>query len=296
MAAGWMLIAMALQGVTLESRIVRAGPAGEDVAAYVAIANPGAEDRLVEASCACAERVEVHRMVAEPDGDGRAMEVARSLAIPGRVEIRPRSDLHLMLRGLRAPLAQGQSVPVTLRFERAGAVTGQFLAVEDTGAAWAAAAPAAAATLAPELQPLAFLVGSCWRGTFPNSAADRHPLLHGDARRPLRSRPPCRRGRAGALFGRDASTAGTRRRGASATIITPRTAAIAAAPPSRRDRARFPRGNLCRRRRPATDASQPPGPRRARAISPQARCGRARRGAKCGRCASTRVGPATAPR
>lgn len=35
------------------------------------------------------------------------------------------------------------------------------------------AAPAAA--LAPELQPLAFLVGSCWRATFPDSAStDTH--------------------------------------------------------------------------------------------------------------------------
>ena len=172
MAAGSILIAMALQGVTLESRIVRAGPAGEDVAAYVAIANSGGEDRLVGIDCACAERVEIHRMTRS--GETVSMETEASLAVPGggRVEVRPGSDLHLMLIGLRAPLAEGASVPMILRFERAGAMTADFAAVGDSRAAWAAGA---APPLAAELAPLAFLVGSCWRATFPGTThTDTH--------------------------------------------------------------------------------------------------------------------------
>jgi copper(I)-binding protein len=50
----------------------------------------------------------------------------------GSVTLQP-GGLHLMLIGLTQPLAVGQSVPVTLRFERAGEVTIQ-LAVQAAGA------------------------------------------------------------------------------------------------------------------------------------------------------------------
>jgi len=168
------LLAMAsAQGLALDNRIVRAAPAGADAAAYVAIANPGAEDRLLGVSCDCAERVEIHRMTPGPDGDGTTMQSAPALAVPtGGIEIRPGSRLHLMLMGLRAPLVAGQSVTMTLRFERAGAVSANFAAVENSAAAWQTAA---ATALTAELQPLAFLVGSCWRATFPNSTqTDTH--------------------------------------------------------------------------------------------------------------------------
>ena len=164
------MAALAAQ-VTLDNRVVRAAPAGEDAAAYVAIGNTGAADRLVEVSCACAERVEIHRVTRS--GSNVAMASEPALAIPaGGVEIRPGSPLHLMLLNLRAPIAAGQRVPLTLRFERAGAMTAHFAATENTATAWqAATAPA----LIDELQPLAALVGSCWRATFPNSTnTDTH--------------------------------------------------------------------------------------------------------------------------
>jgi copper(I)-binding protein len=158
--------------VTLDNRIVRAAPAGGDAAAYVAIANAGEADRLVEVSCACSERAEIHRVTRTRGNVSMTREAA--LAVPGGgVEIRPGSPLHLMLLNLRAPIATGQLVPLTLRFERAGAVTAHFTATEDTAGAWQAAP--AAPTLAAELQPLAFLVGSCWRATFPNTTrTDTH--------------------------------------------------------------------------------------------------------------------------
>ncbi|MGQ0589428.1 MAG: copper chaperone PCu(A)C [Sphingosinicella sp.] len=174
---GSMLVALAMQGLALENRIVRAAPAGGDAAGYVAILNAGPGDSLIGAECGCAERVEIHRIVRE-NGEV-SMESAPNLAVPagGAVEIRPGSDLHLMLINLREPLAEGQIVPMTLRFERGGAVAANFTAVADTRAAWAGAAQPVAPrpTLASELQPLAFLVGSCWRGTFPNTTrTDTH--------------------------------------------------------------------------------------------------------------------------
>ena len=167
-----MTIMLAAQ-VTLDNRIVRAAPAGGDAAAYVAIGNAGAADRLVGIACDCAERVEIHRVTR--NGGNVSMDAEPALPVPGGgVEIRPGSPLHLMLLNLRAPIAAGQQVPLTLRFERAGEMTARFTATEDTAAAWQSAAPAAP-TLAAELQPLAFLVGSCWRATFPNSTStDTH--------------------------------------------------------------------------------------------------------------------------
>lgn len=170
-----LTIALAAQ-VTLDNRIVRAAPAGGDAAAYVAIGNAGAADRLVGVTCACAGKVEIHRVTRS---EGRvSMDAEPALPVPGGgVEIRPGSPLHLMLMNLRAPIAAGETVPLTLRFERAGAVTAAFTATENTAAAWQG--PAAPATPTPavaaELQPLAFLVGSCWRATFPNSTnTDTH--------------------------------------------------------------------------------------------------------------------------
>ncbi len=64
------------------------------------------------------------------------METAESLDAP--VEIRPGSDLHLMLMSLHAPLAAGATVELVLRFEKAGEVAVQFAVVDDTRAAWAA--------------------------------------------------------------------------------------------------------------------------------------------------------------
>ncbi len=168
-----LTLALAAQ-VTLDNRIVRAAPAGEDAAAYVAIGNAGEPDRLLSVFCACAERAEIHRVI-RWDGNV-SMAVEPTLAVPaGGVEIRPGSPLHLMLLNLRAPIAAGQSVPLTLRFERAGTVTAQFTATESSAAAWQQRAASAAPALAAELQPLAFLVGSCWRATFPDSAnTDTH--------------------------------------------------------------------------------------------------------------------------
>jgi copper(I)-binding protein len=158
---GSLLVAMAVQGLALERAIVRAAPAGEDAAAYVAIVNPGGEDRLVGASCDCAESVEIHRAAG-------GMHVEPSLPVPaaGRTEIRPGGEHHLMLMRLRGPIAEGARVPLILRFERAGPVTATADAVGDTRAAWA---------LVPELAPIAWLVGSCWRATFPNTThTDTH--------------------------------------------------------------------------------------------------------------------------
>jgi copper(I)-binding protein len=92
-------------------------------AAYVTIRNTGEQaDRLIAVETAVAGRPEVHQMVKE--GGVMKMRPAEPLEIPpgGEVRLEP-GGLHIMLMQLRAPLAQGGEVPLTLVFEQAGEVT-----------------------------------------------------------------------------------------------------------------------------------------------------------------------------
>jgi len=101
-----------------------AGPGAESNAGgYVTIVNRGTSpDALVGATADVAERVELHEtrnmagmMMMEP--------VAKvEVAAGARVELKPGS-YHLMLIGLKRALQPGQTVTLTLRFERAGALT-----------------------------------------------------------------------------------------------------------------------------------------------------------------------------
>jgi hypothetical protein len=99
-----------------------------NTAGYLTLQNKGkTADRLVSASCACAAKVEVHGMKSEA---GRmVMRPAGPVAIPagGQVAFRP-GGLHLMVTGLKAPLEAGTLVPMTLTFEKAGAVQAPFFA------------------------------------------------------------------------------------------------------------------------------------------------------------------------
>ena len=110
-------------------------------AGYVTVTNAGAQaDRLVSASCACARRVDLHD-TAQQSGMAR-MTAAPELDVPARgaLTLRP-GGAHLMLTGLRRPLRDGERVPVTLRFQRAGTVTADFHVMARPGGADPAPAP-----------------------------------------------------------------------------------------------------------------------------------------------------------
>lgn len=150
----------------LNPAIVSAAPAGEDAAAYVVIYNlGGSDDRLVEVSCSCAERVEIHAMVGS--GAERRMAIEPGLALPRDrlVEIQPGGARHLMLMNLRQPLVAGRTVSLTFRFERGGHQTRDVAVVADTRASWSAALAEARPS---RLSRAAFFAGACWRGTFPD--------------------------------------------------------------------------------------------------------------------------------
>ncbi len=101
----------------------RANPApGGASAAYMAISTTGEADRLVAAESPVAARVELHTHLLDAQGVARMREV-EGVDVPagGEALLEP-GGLHVMLMGLSAPLTAGQVIPLTLRFERAGAV------------------------------------------------------------------------------------------------------------------------------------------------------------------------------
>lgn len=101
-----------------------AGPMQGAGAAFMTIANGGPADRLVGASADVSERVELHTHILTADGVMKMREVAGGIEIPAgeTVELKP-GGLHVMFMGLKAPLTEGDSFPLTLTFERAGTVT-----------------------------------------------------------------------------------------------------------------------------------------------------------------------------
>jgi len=113
----------------------RATPGGAKVGGgYLTIENKGtAPDRLIGGASDAAGKVEVHEMTMN-NGVMTMRPVEKGLTIdPGKtVKLAP-GGLHLMLMNLKGPLKQGEKLPMTLEFEKAGKVQVSF-DVEAAGA------------------------------------------------------------------------------------------------------------------------------------------------------------------
>ncbi|WP_235907870.1 copper chaperone PCu(A)C [Siccirubricoccus phaeus] len=134
-AAGCRGAARAQQsgGITISAPWSRAAGQGGTGAGFLTIANAGsAPDRLVAATCPLARVTEIHTHVRE--GDVMRMRPVPAIEIPagGSVTLQP-GGFHLMLIGLSRAVEAGESLPVTLVFERAGKVE-VALAVQAAGA------------------------------------------------------------------------------------------------------------------------------------------------------------------
>jgi len=91
-------------------------------AAYVVIQNKGTtQDRLIGASSPAADRVELH--TTEMQGDIARMKKLDAVELPPaqKAEFKP-GGMHIMLIGVKQPLEEGQSIKITLQFEKAGNV------------------------------------------------------------------------------------------------------------------------------------------------------------------------------
>lgn len=113
----------------------RATPKGAPVGGgYLTITNTGSEpDRLIGGSSPVAKEFEVHEMSMD-HGVMKMRPVDGGLEIPpGKTVTLKPGGLHAMFVGLNQPLKQGDKVPATLEFAKAGKVQVEFL-VEGMGA------------------------------------------------------------------------------------------------------------------------------------------------------------------
>lgn len=108
-------------------------PASAVAVGYLGVVNSGkTPDRLMSASSPSAERVELHETTMT--GNVVRMQPVQSLTIDAgqSVELKP-NGLHLMFVKPRPRFREGDLVPATLVFERAGAISVQF-DVQSSGA------------------------------------------------------------------------------------------------------------------------------------------------------------------
>ncbi|MBB5692792.1 copper chaperone PCu(A)C [Muricoccus pecuniae] len=125
-------------GITVEQPWARAALQGGTGGAFLTLRNAGsAPDRLVAASTPLARTTEIHETVRE--GDVMRMRPTAGIEVPagGSAALRP-GGAHVMMIGLTEALRPGATLPLTLRFERAGEVQ-VTVAVQAAGAS----APAA---------------------------------------------------------------------------------------------------------------------------------------------------------
>jgi copper(I)-binding protein len=103
---------------------VRAMLPGQPVGGgYLTIHNGGSgDDRLVSVKSPAAGKVEIHEMKME-NNIMKMRELKDGIAVPAgaTVKLAP-NGLHVMFKQVKTPFRQGETVPVTLNFERAGAV------------------------------------------------------------------------------------------------------------------------------------------------------------------------------
>jgi periplasmic copper chaperone A len=111
--------------IQVEQPWARATPAGASTGAvYLTVANKSHDaDRLISASSDIADKLQIHEMKVV-NGVMEMREITGGLPVPasGSVELKPGS-YHVMLIGLKKPLKAGETIPLTLHFEKAGKVS-----------------------------------------------------------------------------------------------------------------------------------------------------------------------------
>jgi copper(I)-binding protein len=107
--------------IKIDGAYTRATAPGQQVAGgFMKIENKGnTADQLLSASSPAAGEVQLHEMSME--GNVMKMRQVKDIAVPagGSVELKP-GGYHLMFMNLKGPFAAGQTVPVKLKFAKAG--------------------------------------------------------------------------------------------------------------------------------------------------------------------------------
>src|SRR5579863_5242220 len=110
-------------GVAVEHAWARATPRGAaTAAAYVTLVNHGADDdRLLSVTSPLAERIQFDSEM----NDNGVMKMAQLTTVeirPGATVVFKPGAMHMMLVGLKRQVKEGETVPLTLTFEKAGAI------------------------------------------------------------------------------------------------------------------------------------------------------------------------------
>ena len=110
-------------GIQVSQAWARATPGNAKTGAiYLTVTNNGTAPDTLEggASTPVAEHADLHEMTME--NNIMEMRPVPSLTVdPGKTLVLEPSHYHLMLTGLKAPLKEGQTLPLTLNFAHAGA-------------------------------------------------------------------------------------------------------------------------------------------------------------------------------
>ena len=111
--------------VAATGALCRPTPVGRQMTGCYVTLTATADDRLVSVSTPAAGRVEIHESKIESNMM-MMRELKEGLPLPAgqAVELKPGGN-HIMLLAVAQPLADGQSIPLTLNFASAAAVTVQ---------------------------------------------------------------------------------------------------------------------------------------------------------------------------
>lgn len=117
--------AMAHDGVHIDAPYVRLMPGAKAAAAFLTIENSAADDdRLLSVTSDIAEMNELHTNIMAADGTAQMRPIEGGIAIPaGQSASLERGGDHVMMMMLTRRPKEGETVTLTLTFERAGAVT-----------------------------------------------------------------------------------------------------------------------------------------------------------------------------
>lgn len=113
-------------GIMVEDAYARsASESAKSGAAFMQIVNhSGADDRLVAASSPVAEMVQLHTHKENEAGVMQMVHVEEGFELPvDGTLVLERGGMHVMFMGLNTPFVQGEMIPVTLTFEKAGDMT-----------------------------------------------------------------------------------------------------------------------------------------------------------------------------
>ncbi len=120
--------------IQVQQPFARATPAKMG-GAFMTLVNTGAgADKLIKAASPVAEAVELHTTIKEGEMMRMRQVTAIEIAGNGRTALEPGS-YHVMLIGLKQPLKEGTSFPLTLTFEKAGEVKLEVPVVKAGGSA-----------------------------------------------------------------------------------------------------------------------------------------------------------------